>query len=557
MKVFLLHSDSDFAVDPELHDTIYEAMRSGDLFAVTNARRNLERELKKQPVGDHVAPQSSVVTQDLELTTLWNQMAADDEFLFETAKRVLLTPLPDPEAIRYRQDVLADCLAHSDLVREIYAVALEALGNDRKVGGLWRGAGPDLILSRSVQILTLHVPLLERLRQIADEHAPQFRSQGFNRFFAMLQHELSDDYLQTIEHHLRELEFNRGLLESARLGKGNKGRGYLVRTPRQLSWRERLLPGDRPQTYSFTIPPRDENGFAALEEIRAQGVNQLANSVAQSAAHVKGFFTMLRLELAFYLGCLNLHERLTERGESVCFPTPLPSGRATLRAEGLYDVCLAFHLEHRVVGNDIDADGKALLIVTGANQGGKSTFLRSVGLAQLMLQAGMFVGADSLEANLCTRLFTHYKREEDASMEGGKLDEELRRMSDIADRIEPGSLLLCNESFASTNEREGSEIARQIVNAMLDKQIAIVYVTHMYDLADGFHRQQRQDVLFLRADRAEDGERSFRLRQGEPLPTSYGEDSYRRIFGDRVARNSSGPRGRANVNASSPTSTVP
>ena len=65
----------------------------------------------------------------------------------------------------------------------------------------------------------------------------------------------------------------------------------------------------------------------------------------------------------------------------------------------------------------------------------------------------------------CDGVFTHYKREEDATMESGKLDEELARMSDIVDHITPGCILLCNESFASTNEREGSQIARQIVTA--------------------------------------------------------------------------------------------
>jgi hypothetical protein len=533
MKVFLLHRDRDFTVNRDLSDGIYQAMLSGDPFAVTNARRNLEREREKNASAAARVSANDVLTQDLELPTLWNQMADGDEFLFETAKRILLTSLTDPEEIRYRQDVLGDCLAQPDIVRHLYALALEALENERKVGGFWSGAGPDRILSRSVQILKLHVELLRRLRQIADEHAPQFRSQGFRRFFAMLQEELSDDYLETVDHHLRELEFRRGLLESAKLGKGNKARHYVVRTQRQPTWKERLRPGGRSESYSFTIPPRDENGFKALEEIRGHGLNQVANAVAQSADHVKSFFSMLRLELAFNLGCLNLHERLDEKGESVCFPTPLTPDRPVLRAEGVYDVCLTFHLEQGVIGNDVDADGKALVIITGANQGGKSTFLRSVGLAQLMMQAGMFVGAHAFEANVCSGVYTHYKREEDASMEGGKLDEELKRMSEIADQIESGSLLLCNESFASTNEREGSEIARQVVNAMVDKHVKVVYVTHMFEFAESVYRQQRPDVLFLRADRLENGKRTFQLSPGEPRSTSYGEDSYRRIFYQR------------------------
>ena len=64
----------------------------------------------------------------------------------------------------------------------------------------------------------------------------------------------------------------------------------------------------------------------------------------------------------------------------------------------------------------------------------------------------------------------------------------------------------------------------------------VFYVTHMYDLAHSLHAEQSQDTLFLRAERLADGGRTFKLREGEPLPTSYGEDSYRRIFADRIDR---------------------
>jgi len=534
VKVFLLHPDRDFDVVPELRDGIFEAMVGGDLLAVANIRRNLER---TGNAGVVVSPlgRDDPLTQDLELETLWAAMAAGDEFLYETAKRAILSSLADPAEIRYRQGVLVDCLEHPDIVRRMYGLALEALESERKVGSLWHRAGPDRILSRSVDILRLHVDVLRRLRQIADDEADRFACEGFTRFFAMLREELDDAYLKTVERHLRELKFGRGVLMSAELGTGNKGRRYLVRTPRDQRWRERLLPGSRSPSYSFTIPPRDENGFRALEEIRGKGINHVANAVAQSADHVKSFFAMLRLELAFYLGCLNLHERLEEKGEPWCFPAPAAADERAFACEGLYDVCLTLHLDRRAVGNDVDADGKSLVMVTGANQGGKSTFLRSVGLAQLMMQAGMFVGARSFRAHACSGVFTHFKREEDAAMEGGKLDEELRRMSEIADRIVPNSLLLCNESFASTNEREGSEIARQVVRAMLDKRIKVVFVTHMFDLAHGFHAQRLDAALFLRAERRLDGARTFRVVPGEPLPTSYGEDSYRRIFGGRDA----------------------
>ncbi|MDT4868186.1 Endonuclease MutS2 [compost metagenome] len=169
-------------------------------------------------------------------------------------------------------------------------------------------------------------------------------------------------------------------------------------------------------------------------------------------------------------------------------------------------------------------------MITGANQGGKSSFLRSIGLAQLMMQSGMFVAANAFTADLCSGVFTHYKREEDNTMTSGKFDEELRRMSRIADAIRPNAMVLFNESFASTNEREGSEVARQVVKALLSHDIKVYFVTHLYDFAHGIATSLSDAALFLRAERRPDGSRTFRLVLAEPLDTSYGEDLYREVF---------------------------
>jgi len=185
-----------------------------------------------------------------------------------------------------------------------------------------------------------------------------------------------------------------------------------------------------------------------------------------------------------------------------------------------------------VVGNDLDADNKTLVIITGANQGGKSTFLRSIGLAQLMMQSGMFTPAESYCSNVCDALFTHYKREEDVTMTSGKLDEELARMSATVDKITTNSLLLCNESFAATNEREGSEIARQIISALSEKGIKVFYVTHLFKFASDIYLQGQKNTLFLQAERQDEGRRTFKIVKGEPLQTSFGKDIYAKVFND-------------------------
>jgi hypothetical protein len=475
-------------------------------------------------------PNEGALTQDLELNTLFSAMAMGDPFLFQVVRRAVLTGSSDPDTIRYRQDILKDCLENPAIVREMYRISIESIENKKK---RWLGIfsrSPSGVLYSSLEMLKMFVELLKKLKNIADEHAEKFESEGLTTFFATIQKELDDEYFATVQDHLRELEFRDGVLLSVELGTGNEGTGYMLGKPsHKKNWIERVF--SKSPVYSFTIHPRDDHGARALGELKDRGINLVANALAQSADHIDSFFEMLRIELAFYIGCLNLYERLVQLDEPVCFPQAVASNERRHSFHGLYDICLALTMKRQVVGNEVNANYKDLVIITGANQGGKSTFLRSIGLAQLMTQSGMFAPAESLCVNVCTGLFTHYKRQEDPTMKSGKLDEELGRMSDIVDMIRPHSVVLFNESFAATNEREGSEIARQIVNALLEKQIKVFFVTHQYEFARGFYGKNMENALFLRAQRRSGGRRTFKVVPGKPLQTSYGKDLYNRIFG--------------------------
>lgn len=478
-----------------------------------------------------------VLTQDLELTTLFNAMARGDKFLFEVDRKVVLSDMSDLDVILYRRSILKDCLKNPLIVRDMYNIAVESIESEKKnYLGFFMQKYPASILRRSIELSQIFIGTLKRLRSIADEHADKFKSEGFTTLFAMLQKELPDEYFIRIQDHLEELKFHDGVLISGELGKGNKGFHYtLHKLPeKKQSWLERFFSRKAPD-YTVYIHERDEAGARALGELKDRGINTVANALAQSADHVLDFFTMLRTELAFYVGCLNLQETLAQKGEPASFPLPAAAGVRKSSFKGLYDICLSLTMKQKVVSNDVNANDKDLVIITGANQGGKSTFLRAIGLAQLMMQCGMFVPAEAFCANVCNSLFTHYKREEDASMQSGKLDEELSRMSEIVDNIAENSMVLFNESFAATNEREGSEIARQIICALVERHIKVFFVTHLYELAHGFYEQKLENAIFLRAERQADGKRTFKLSEGKPLQTSFGEDLYCRIFSNSNA----------------------
>jgi hypothetical protein len=484
-------------------------------------------------LGAEVPPNERDLTQDLELDTLLDVMAGGDGFVRTVAREALLVGCGgDVDAVLYRQRILRDCLDNPDVARELYGIAIE--GVNAKKGRYYFSSlthSPSVVLYDSTEVMQALTGTLRKLRAVGEAHVGRFRSEGLLTFFAMVRAELDEAYLAGIDEDLRRLKFRSGVLTSARLGAANQSAGYVLRKPTasEETWLDRLLHRGPPR-YTYHLAERDEAGARILSDMHGHAINLVANALAQSADHVLGFFEMLRTELAFYVGCLNLRDRLAAAGAPIAFPRPEVPGSRRYSAEGLYDPCLALRMRQRIVGNRLNGDGKGLVLITGANQGGKSSFLRALGVAQLMIQAGLFVAAESFAAELVAGIHTHYKREEDATMESGKLDEELRRMSAIADVVGPRALVLFNESFASTNEREGSEIARQVVHALLETGIKVLFVTHQFDFARGVLDEGRDDVLFLRAERRPDGSRTFTLVEGEPFQTSYGEDLYREVF---------------------------
>ncbi len=480
------------------------------------------------PVGEPLPDHAEDLAADLELDSLIEAMAGDDDHIRRVARWLLLAGAEDRAVIAHRQAVMADALAAPAAVESMYRVATEALEGRRRLFFGRFGSSPETVLMQARRLLDLLVATLRRLRRVADAHRQHLGSSGLAGLCDRLDTELDEDYLDVLEGHLEELQLEEGVLLSAKLGRGNAGRDHVLRRPPQQGRLAKMLERER-GGLTFTIPERDETAARALAQLRERGLNDVANVLAQSSDHILDFFRVLRDELAFYLGGVRLHRALSQQGAPSCWPE-LTEVADVLATESLVDAALALRIPE-VVGNDVDATGRPLVLVTGANQGGKSTFLRSVGQAQVMAQAGLPVAAARFTTTLAPRVLTHHTREEDPEMESGKLDEELRRMSAVVDAAAPGALVLCNESFSSTNEREGSEIARQVTTALLDAGVRVVYVTHLYELARGFTERDRDRVLFLRAERGEQGQRPYRLEEGEPLPTSFGADTYQQVFG--------------------------
>ncbi|POR01039.1 hypothetical protein AU468_09240 [Alkalispirochaeta sphaeroplastigenens] len=491
---------------------------------------------------------SDDLLRDLELEPVLREMAREDPLIARTMETQLLRRTLSLETIHYRQEVMQDALDNPEVVRTLYRIIGEVMEEE---GRLYQGVfstQPASVLQNALMPLEVFTNLLEELSRIARTEQDCFRSRGFRHLFGMLQDELPREYLEEVRSMIKTLRQDQGTLLGARLGPGNSCTGLSLLRPRAERRWKGWLRKKIPSPYTFSLVEGDEIGYRIMEEIKNRGLNAVSHVLLQSADHIVGFLEHLREELSFYAGALNLRDTLEARGNPLCMPRcsdlprrpPGPTGprdpagpdgvpeTREHRFSGLYDPALAVQLPEPLAGNDAILDGSSLVMVTGANKGGKSTFLRSIGTAQLMMQAGLFVPARSFRGSLCRGLCTHYRRGEDHTMSSGKLDEELRRMSGIADALVPGSMVLLNESFAATNEREGSEIARGVIRALADTQVTTFFVTHLYGLAKDLHDQNRPDWVFLRAHRDDQGGRTYRVTPGAPLSTSFGTDLWRR-----------------------------
>jgi hypothetical protein len=278
-------------------------------------------------------------------------MAQGDEFLLKVARAAVLASMTDPGTIRYRQAVLRDCLSQRNIVVAMYRIAVDAIERERKEYFGILGRTPGSMLSRAITVMGILCENLATLRKLVDTHGDKFEAAGFRKLFATLRAEVGAGFFEEVEAHLKRLRLRDGVLVSAQMGNGLKGEAYVLRrmSVRRWEWLRRLFARREERACTVYIHPRDEAGGRCLGELRGRGINLVANALAQSVDHVLSFFWMLRTELAFYIGCSNLHDELTGKGQATCFPLPVPLGERGFSCQGLYDASLALAGERKVV----------------------------------------------------------------------------------------------------------------------------------------------------------------------------------------------------------------
>jgi DNA mismatch repair protein MutS len=191
-------------------------------------------------------------------------------------------------------------------------------------------------------------------------------------------------------------------------------------------------------------------------------------------------------ELQFYLAYLDYVRPIRATGLSFCYPQ-VSAGSKDVHAAGTFDLALARKLVAAgapVVTNDFRLEGRErIAVVTGPNQGGKTTFARTFGQLHHLAAVGCPVPGSAARLFLFDRLFTHFEREEDLAAMRGKLEDDLVRIGEILRSATGDSIVILNETFASTTTRDARFLGTKLLTKVTRLDALCVYVTFVDELA--------------------------------------------------------------------------
>lgn len=487
------------------------------------------------------------IIKDLNLDIIFKFMARSDPFLYKTSKAVMTNCVTKSSTILYRQEILKDCLMNFEIFEELYGMAsktMEATHNftESVKKFSYNKVSNSVSVLHSLELLGILVENLEKVKSYLDKIEIKLQSPGMRGFYERLSHEYSSQFVESMRASLTDMNFlteGGEITFSAGVGQGLKSMDIIVNGLSKEEFRKRRSKSKAVVLYyklfkRNIILLQDSRLEHDVRELEAAGMSHIMKLYQNFIRELTAFFENLHFQTAFYVGCANLRNRLMQMNIATGFPMISDKEPEEFEFRDLYDLSLAIYKRRTPVSNDLRCEGTKLFIITGANQGGKTTYLRSIGIAQIMLQSGMFVPARYYCSNLYDGIFSHFTRREETAMNSGKLDEELSRMSGILNEISPKSLLLLNESFATTTEREGSQIASEVVQALFEYGVKTIMVTHLFEFTRSIYKKKPEHTKFLSAERLPDGIRTFRILEKEPERTSYGLDLFSEIIGELI-----------------------
>jgi DNA mismatch repair protein MutS len=479
----------------------------------------------------------------------------------------------DPEVIEYRQDVIADLLRFprlaaglEELLPLLDDLALESIPS-RQTTELfqitwWLGA------------LETYVECIRRAAESFRQVDGELGSEGLSRFRDQIVAVEQDGAFQSLVEELPALLSRvRGVVsitvginldpdlhpEAATLLSVNDQKFAEAPLLRMLLGHNGEYEAVMPLHSVPTIPARRDGGtpnrmliplFRDLSTVMEEVTKPIGKALRQYMHLEHGFLLSLQRELAFYVGAASLIRRLGAAGLTMCRPELAPREERMCEVQDSYNLNLALHLlevegdtglKDILVQNDVTFNSEGRIIVlTGPNQGGKTTYVQGIGLLQALAQVGLYVPGTSARLSPADNVYTHFPVEEELSEGTGRFGDEARRLDKIFQGASRHSLVLLNESLSGTHAGESFYLARDVLRIWRLLGTRVVYATHMHELAAQVEQLNAQSpgdspIISMVSSWIDKGvaandpsqaavERSYRVIKSPPMGRSYARE---------------------------------
>lgn len=409
-------------------------------------------------------------------------------------KPFFYTPLKSVDAVRYRQDCFRDLLENLRLL-EIVRCFAESMRNMRVHLAIsekryYKRQKQAAFLDAIETYCTATVALTEGLRSVSS------RSRGFQGLCAFLIRYSSSKDFTDLRGELRQV---RADLAKVRYSLHiHQGRVTIDHNDTEGDYSEEVL-----GTFAKfrQADPRSHNlkmrVSAEMNHIEARILDLVAALNSEVFARLDEYCDRYRnycheliarfdREVQFYLSYLEQMEPLQKAGLSFCIPGVSHASKE-VQAEDTYDLALANQLVRArkdVVKNSFHLrTPERIIVVSGPNQGGKTTFARTFGQVHYLASLGCPVAGVSAKMFLFDKIFTHFEKEEDLQNLRGKLEDELVRIHEIFDQATENSILIMNESFLSTTLNDALFLSREVMKRIAGLNMLCVTVTFLDELA--------------------------------------------------------------------------
>lgn len=284
--------------------------------------------------------------------------------------------------------------------------------------------------------------------------------------------------------------------------------------------------------------------FRELTKYTKEYALRVANALKSYKASFITDISELISQFDFYERAANVVTAAQARGMTMCRPKFLPADKRVTNFENFYDLILYSSYVSKDASEKLDDiiiknsccmdDSERLFMVTGVNNGGKTTFARGVGVCQVMAQMGLYVPAEKAEISLCDNIFTHFPSLEQTGIDTSRFTVEIKDLKEIIVRISGNSMVILNESLQSTTPEECLKIAGIHTELLARAGVRGIYVTHLtglYNFIDKINKEDhpsKMSSLVAEADE-KDNRRLYKITKRAPLKESQAMTIYKQF----------------------------